>query len=151
MSLICEEFSKRKLFSIFHSVYMNEGEIERYSMTCDIKIYPEETVLLGGFMKLCVMVIMHETDRRRVLGRSGCSSFRRAESKNLTMLLVSETERMCSAWNYGLETQRASGRVHPAAEAAITKYSQTKEVKCLNLILSQVWRPEGHDQVTVLQ
>lgn len=130
---------------------MNEGEIETYSMTCNTKIYPEKTVLLGGFTRLCVSAMMQEIDRRRVLGRGGCSSFGRAKSKILTMLFVSQTERMCSAWNYELETQRASGRVHPAAEAAITKHSQTKEVRCLNLILSQVWRPKGHDQVTVLQ
>ena len=113
LSLICEEFSKRKLFSIFNSVYMNEEEIEIYSMTCNNKIYPEKTVLLGGFMRLCVSVMIQEIDRRQVLGRGGCSSFRRAKTKTLTMLFLLQTERMCSAWNYGLETQRASGRVHP--------------------------------------
>lgn len=85
---------------------MNEGEIEIYSMACNTKNYPEKTVLLGGFMSLCVIVIMQEIDRRRVLGKSGCSSFGRTESKNLTMLFVSKTERMCSAWNYGLEPSR---------------------------------------------
>lgn len=130
---------------------MNEEETEIYPMSCNTKIYPEKTVLLGGFMRLCVSVMLQEIDRRQVLGRGGCSSFRRAETEALTMLSVLQTERMCSAWNYGLETQGVSGRVHPTAEVAITEHNQTKAVKCLNLILSQVWRPEGHDQGTVLQ
>lgn len=54
-------------------------------------------------------------------------------------------------WVTAFQMQRANGRVHPDAEAAITKHSLVREVKCLNLILSQGWRLEGHDQVTVLQ